>query len=76
VVGLAQSKDPESYASSSIATARVSHARQVKSNDPDTKGYHGPPGWKSGMRQPHPIKSLYQKTLKDPSDEPDKQKTI
>jgi len=30
VVGLAWSNDPESYAGGSIATGRVSHARQVK----------------------------------------------
>jgi len=35
VVGLAWSNDPESYASSSIATDKVSHARQVKGDDPD-----------------------------------------
>jgi hypothetical protein len=38
MVGLAWSEDPESYASSSIATGRVSHARQVKADDPDDKG--------------------------------------
>jgi len=26
------------------ATGRVSHARQVKGDDPDKKGYPGPPG--------------------------------
>ena len=27
------------------ATGRASHARQVKGDDPDKKGYPGPPGW-------------------------------
>jgi len=27
------------------ATGRVSHVRQVKGDDPDKKGYTGPPGW-------------------------------
>jgi len=56
VVGLAWSKDPESSAGSSVATGRASHARQVKGDDPDKKGYTGPPGWGLGMgltTQPH-----------------------
>jgi hypothetical protein len=32
------------------ATGRVSHARQIKSDDPDEKGYPGPPGWGLGVR--------------------------
>ena len=35
---------PESYAGGSLATGRVSHARQVKGDDPDKKGYPSPPG--------------------------------
>jgi hypothetical protein len=31
------------------ATGRASHARQVKSDDPDKKGYPGPPGWGFGV---------------------------
>jgi hypothetical protein len=31
------------------ATGRVSHARQVKGDDPDEKGYPGPPGWGLGV---------------------------
>jgi len=27
------------------ATGRASHARQVKGDDPDKKGYPGPPVW-------------------------------
>ena len=32
------------------ATGRASHARQVKGDDPDEKGYPGPPGWRLGVR--------------------------
>jgi hypothetical protein len=32
------------------ATGRASHVRQVKGDDPDKKGYPGPPGWGFGMR--------------------------
>jgi hypothetical protein len=31
------------------ATGRASHARQVKGDDPDEKGYAGPPGWGLGV---------------------------
>ena len=44
-MGLVWTNDPESYAGSSAATGRASHAGQVKGDDPDKKGYHGPPGW-------------------------------
>jgi hypothetical protein len=37
--------DPESYAGGSLATGRVCHAGQIKGDDPDKKGYIGPPGW-------------------------------
>jgi len=47
VVGLVRSYDPKSYAGGSLATDRVSHARQVKGDDPEKKGYTGPPGWGS-----------------------------
>jgi hypothetical protein len=49
VVGLAWSYDPESYAGGSVAAGRVSHAGQIKGNDPDKKGYPGPPGWGLGV---------------------------
>jgi hypothetical protein len=32
------------------ATGRASHARQVKGDEPDKKGYPGPPGWGLGVR--------------------------
>jgi hypothetical protein len=57
VAGLAWSEDSESYAGSSIATGWGSHAGQIKGDDPDKKGYPGPPGWGLGMCwQPHPVK--------------------
>jgi hypothetical protein len=40
-------------------TGRASHARQVKGDYPDRKGYPGPPG--SGLawgKQPHTVKNL------------------
>jgi hypothetical protein len=49
VMGLALSNDPESYAGGSIATNRATHARQVKGDDPNKKGYPGPPGWGLGV---------------------------
>jgi len=39
VVRLSWSSDPWSYACSCVATGGVSHARQVKGDDPDKKGY-------------------------------------
>ena len=45
VVGLAWSNDPESYAGGSDATGMASCAREVKGDDPDKKGYPGPPRW-------------------------------
>jgi hypothetical protein len=37
------------------ATGRVPHARQVKGDDPDKKGYPGLPAWLFGvgLRTPH-----------------------
>jgi len=32
------------------ATGMASHARQVRGDDPDKKGYPGPPGWGLGVR--------------------------
>jgi hypothetical protein len=31
------------------ATGRASHARPVTGDDPDKKGYSGPPGWGFGV---------------------------
>jgi hypothetical protein len=41
------------------ATGRASHARQVKGDDPDKKGYPGPPGW--GLTTPHSKKLIVTK---------------
>jgi hypothetical protein len=45
------------------ATGRASHARQVKGDDPDKKGYPGPPGWGFGVRltTPHSKKLIVNK---------------
>jgi hypothetical protein len=39
------SNDPVAMLAAAYATGRVSHARRVKGDDPDEKGYPGPPGW-------------------------------
>jgi hypothetical protein len=41
------------------ATGRVSHARQIKGDDPDEKGYPGPPGWVLGVRLTTPPHKKY-----------------
>jgi hypothetical protein len=45
VLGFAWSNDPESYAGGCVAAGRASHAWQSKGDDPDEKGYPGPPRW-------------------------------
>jgi hypothetical protein len=49
MVGLACSNDPDSYAGVIMAIGRASHAREFKGDDPDEKGYPGPPVWWMGM---------------------------
>jgi hypothetical protein len=49
VVRLAWSYDPESYAGGRVAPGRISHARQIKGDDPYEKEYPGPPGWGLGV---------------------------
>jgi hypothetical protein len=48
------------------ATDRASHARQVKGDDPDKKGYPGPPGWGFGvgLTTPHSKKLSYENRKK------------
>jgi hypothetical protein len=41
------------------ATGRVSHVTQVKGDDPDEKGYPGPPGWGLGVRLTTPPHKKY-----------------
>jgi hypothetical protein len=45
------------------ATGRASYARQVKGDDPDKKGYPGPPGggFGVGLTTPHSKKSFVTK---------------
>ena len=45
------------------ATGRASHSRQVKGDDPDKKGYPGPPGWGFGVEltTPHSKKLIVTK---------------
>ena len=57
MVGLAWSKDPGTYAGSSVA-GRAIHAKQVKCDDRDEKGYPGPPGWGLDVRLTSPHKKL------------------
>jgi hypothetical protein len=50
-------------------TGRASHARQVKGDDPDEKGYPGPPDWGFGVRltTPHSKNLLLRKSNKGKS---------
>jgi hypothetical protein len=40
---------PRAMLAVAYAIGRASHARQVKGDDPDKKGYPGPPGWGFGV---------------------------
>jgi hypothetical protein len=63
VVGLLWSYDPKSHVAGAYATDRASHAREVKGDDPDKKGYNVPPGWGFGvgLRTPHSKKLILTK---------------
>jgi hypothetical protein len=52
-----------------FATGRASHARQVKGDDPDKKGYPGPPVWAFGvgLTNPHSKSLLLRKSNKGKS---------
>jgi hypothetical protein len=54
---------PRAMLAVAYATGRASHARQVKGDDPDKKGYTGPPGWGFVMwlTTPHSKKLLVTK---------------
>jgi hypothetical protein len=51
---------PRAMLAVAYASGRASHARQVKGDDPDKKGYPGPPGWGFGvgLTTPHSKKVL------------------
>jgi hypothetical protein len=52
------------------ATCRAPHARQVKGDDPDSKGYPGPPGWGLGVRvTTSPHKEIVTKPQKNRGDQ-------
>jgi hypothetical protein len=59
---------PRAMLAVAYATGRASHARQVKGDDPDKKGYPGHPGWGLGVRlTTPPIKKI---VLRDPKRRP------
>jgi hypothetical protein len=51
---------PRAMLAIAYATGRASHARQVKGDDPDKKGYPGPPDWGFGvgLTTPHSKKLI------------------
>jgi hypothetical protein len=57
---------PRAMLAVAYATDRASHARQVKCDDPDKKGYPGPPGWGFGvgLTTPHSKKLLLRNSKK------------
>jgi hypothetical protein len=50
---------PRAMLAVAYATDRAFHARQVKGDDPDKKGYPGPPGWGLGVRLTTPPRKKY-----------------
>jgi len=48
---------PRDVLAVACATGRASHARQVKGDDPDKKGYPGPIGWGLCVRLTTPPRS-------------------
>jgi hypothetical protein len=59
---------PRAILAVAYATGRSSHARQVKGDDPDKKGYPGPPGWGLDVRltTPHSKKVLLRDLKRKP----------
>jgi hypothetical protein len=60
---------PRAMLAVAYATRRASHARQVKGDDPDKKGYPGPPGKGFGVEptNPHSKNLLLRKSKKGKS---------
>jgi hypothetical protein len=54
---------PTAMLAVAYATGRASHVRQVKGDNPDKKGYPGPPGWGFGvgLTTPHSKKLIFTK---------------
>ena len=48
--GLAWLNDPKAMPVVALATGRATLAGQVEGDDPDERGYPGPPGWGLGVR--------------------------
>jgi hypothetical protein len=60
---------PRAMLAVAYATGRASHARHVEGDDPDKKGYSGPPGWGFGvgLTTPHSRKLIVTKAKKGKS---------
>jgi hypothetical protein len=60
---------PRAVQAVAYVTGRASHARQVKGDDPDKKGYPRPPGWGFGVgpTTPHIKNLLLRKSKKGKS---------
>jgi hypothetical protein len=58
---------PRAMLAVAYATGRASHARQVKGDDPDKKGYSGLPGWGLDVRltTPHSKKNIVTKPYEE-----------
>jgi hypothetical protein len=54
---------PRAMLAVAYATGRASHAKQVKGDDPDKKGYSDPPSWGFGVGliTPHIKKRIVKK---------------
>jgi hypothetical protein len=50
---------PTAMLAVAYATGRASHARRVKGDDPEEKGYPGPPSWELGVRLTTPPHKKY-----------------